>query len=161
MATTYEPIATTTLTGTSSSIVFSSIPATYTDLRLIIGSVYGSNPRIRFNSDSATNYSATNIYGDGSTAASYPQVNLDAFNIYAFGPGAGVAAYFMDIFSYAGSTYKTSLVVGSEDKNGAGGAVNRQVNLWRSTSAINNINIFSTTNFTAGTTITLYGILKA
>jgi hypothetical protein len=36
MATTYEPIATTTLGTAAAFITFSSIPATYTDLRLVV-----------------------------------------------------------------------------------------------------------------------------
>ena len=67
----------------------------------------------------------------------------------------------LDIFSYAGSTYKTALSQLSNDNNGSG-ATASTVGLWRSTSAITSINLFmSGTTFQAGTTATLYGIKSA
>ena len=65
----------------------------------------------------------------------------------------------LDVFSYAGSTNKTTLVTQSDDENGSG-VVLRMAHLWRSTSAINEISllVFSST-IAAGSTATLYGIL--
>jgi hypothetical protein len=73
MAPTYEPIATTTLGTAAASITFSSIPATYTDLRLVVvaKAVSASTLDVRFNNDSGTNYSKTEISGDGSSAVSF------------------------------------------------------------------------------------------
>jgi hypothetical protein len=66
-----------------------------------------------------------------------------------------------DLFSYAGSTFKTVLATNSQDYNGSGN-VGRTVALWRSTSAISTILLYTNAgNFNAGTTATLYGILKA
>ena len=57
---TYEPIATQTLASAAATITFSSIAATYTDLRLIFAKpIGGSSLLLRFNSDTATNYSWT------------------------------------------------------------------------------------------------------
>mgnify|MGYP006301342273 FL=1 len=64
----------------------------------------------------------------------------------------------VDIFSYAGSTYKTCLCTESMDRNGVG-TVNRRVGLWRSTSAINTITFSQADNWNVGSTFTLYGIL--
>lgn len=167
MPTTYEPIATTTLGSAASSITFSSIPGTYTDLRLtFVGQASGTdylNLFCQFNSDTGSNYSLTRLSGDGSSAASAQQSNQTRTAI------ANQSAlrltipkfYTMDLFSYAGSTFKTMLCTGSEDENGAGTVV-RSVNLWRSTSAVTSIYLFpSSANFATGTTATLYGILKA
>jgi hypothetical protein len=165
MATTYEKIATTTLGSAASDITFSSIPSTYTDLRLVwVGTTSTTNNLyIQFNSNTANNYSDTWLYGDGS-AGSYrvdnqPQIWL---NIFGSVDTTIPALFEVDIFSYAGSTFKTVLHAASGDKNGSGG-VDRGVHLWRQTSAINTIKIFSQspTNLKAGTTATLYGILKA
>jgi hypothetical protein len=66
-----------------------------------------------------------------------------------------------DIFSYAGSTFKTLLMTTSGDQNGSGW-VERIVGLYRSTSAITSISIdASASTFAVGSTATLYGILKA
>ncbi len=72
MPTTYEPIATTTLGSAAATITFSTIPATYTDLRVVwVGTVtVADSAGMRFNSDSGTNYSRTVLQGDGSAASS-------------------------------------------------------------------------------------------
>jgi hypothetical protein len=71
MPTTYDKIATTTLSS-AGVITFTSIPATYTDLVLVLSATATSfaSVKVRFNSDSATNYSFTNIGGNGSAAES-------------------------------------------------------------------------------------------
>jgi hypothetical protein len=74
MPATYEPIATTTLGSAASSITFSSIPATYTDLRLSVttadAGATATYLALQFNSDTGANYSRTRITGNGSTATS-------------------------------------------------------------------------------------------
>ena len=165
MATTYEPIATTTLAATNSTITFSSIPATYTDLRLIVtGTATAAlTPRIRFNGDTATNYSYTVLYGDGTSALSTRGANTAFISgTYNTGWSSTIPAFLtVDVFSYAGSTYKTTLNTVSIDLNGSG-SVERLVGLWRSTSAITSMTLVtSTSTFAIGTTATLYGILKA
>lgn len=160
---TYEPIATTTL-GSSGSITFSSIPSTYTDLKLVIvgKAVSYVSGAIRFNSDSGTNYSYTYLGGDGSTASSGRDTSDTT--IYAAGNLASIASTYpamvtYDIFSYAGSTYKTLLTSASNDMNGSGSR-ELTVGLWRSTSAITTISLWET-GWATGTTATLYGIKAA
>ena len=169
MPSTYEPIATTTLGSAAASITFSSIPATYTDLRLVLvgkgngGEIY---PKGYFNSDSSSsNYSYTTLEGNGSAASSGGNTNNDRFALLTTGYPNNTVFTFVtfDIFSYAGSTFKTGLATTSTDKNGSGGT-GRIVNLWRSTAAITGITVTdggAGFGWAAGTTATLYGILKA
>jgi len=165
MATTYEPIATTTLSSAAASITFSSISSAYTDLRLVVTSTSSSNATqwIRLNSDTASNYSLTAIRGNGATASSWRDAST-AISIASEYTGASSTIPILvtiDLFSYAGSTNKTCLVTESDDQNGSGDTIKR-VALWRSTSAINTISINRDNgNFNSGTTATLYGILKA
>lgn len=167
MPATYEPIATTTLSSAAASISFSSIAASWTDLRLVVTAIANASTvggYIIYNNDSGANYSWTNLRGNGSAAASSTIAPATQINL-AFVSNATTtipALYTADIFSYAGSTYKTCLITNAADKNGSG-ATERNVGLWRSTSAINRIDIYpnSANNFGAGTTATLYGILKA
>lgn len=169
MPATYEPIATTTLGSAAASITLSSIPATYTDLRVVL--VGRSNntgtPResifITFNGDTASNYSTTILYGQDSSISSFRQINQVRILAYLGLPGTAgqFSLTTVDLFSYAGSTNKTSLLTINNDQNGSG-EINRQVGLYRSTSAITSITLKPQTNsFDTGTTATVYGILKA
>lgn len=171
MPATYEPIATTTLSSAASTLTFSSIPNTFTDLRLVI---VGRTTRVdtqdpiyvRVNGDTASNYSQTALEGDGTTALSSRSTSISLWQPANF-PAANAAANLfglctMDFFSYAGSTNKTVLSTNERDMNGSG-AVVRRVHLWRSTSAITSIEFTSgsSSNFVVGTTATLYGIKAA
>ena len=174
MATTYEPIATTTLGSAAASITFSSIPGTYTDLRLVFTgystftSLNTGGVRLRFNGDTAANYSDTYLYANGSSATS--SLDTSATYIYAGQIPDNVAGTNIvgmmtaDIFSYAGSTYKTVLTTSSSDLNTGStlSTLTRVVGLWRSTAAITSLTIIAgDPNFNIGTTATLYGIKNA
>jgi hypothetical protein len=166
MPITYEPIATTTLSSAAANITFSSIPATYTDLKLVTVTTTGSTDEtsIRLNSDSSNSYSYTRITGTGSAAGSARVTNANRLDIDGGSavtdstPGLRI----VDIFSYAGSTNKTMLVDTNADRDGAGGLL-RSAGLWRNTSAVTSITIFTAggTNLATGTTATLYGIKNA
>lgn len=165
MPATYEPIATTTLGSAAASITFSTIPGTYTDLRVVltIKSATTGAAFLRLNGASGTAYSQTELYGNGSTATSSRATSASEINLTqdAIGAAGTITFYTVDVFSYAGSTNKTVLVTGQTDKNGSGMVYN-SVGLYRSTSAITSLSLHTnTTGMDAGTTATLYGILKA
>lgn len=161
MPATYEPIATTTLGSTQPTIIFSSIPSTYTDLKLVFvgSSVAGNGPTIRLNGVTSNLYSYTYMYAsasvgnnDTSSIATYNSTGWSTSS-----PGLVI----IDLFNYTGSPDKTILVSTSIDKNGSG-EVGRTVGLFRSSSAISSITLFlGSGNFPAGSTATLYGIKKA
>ena len=165
MATTYEPIATNTLGSAAASIVFSSIPATYTDLRVVfVGTATSATGlRAQFNSDTASNYSRTSLLGDGGSVYAQRGTSI-AFISLGINDNLSTTVptmRTMDIFSYAGSTYKTVLTNESTDMNGSGAAT-VAVQLWRSTSAITSISLnLSTSTIAAGSIATLYGIKNA
>ena len=75
MPTTYTPLQTTTLGSSQASVTLSGISGSYTDLVVVIsaqGTSAGNDQDINmtFNSDTATNYSRTRLYGNGSNASS-------------------------------------------------------------------------------------------
>jgi hypothetical protein len=160
MASTYEPIATTTLGSDTTTITFSSIAGTYTDLIIAGNGIASSDAGIsvRFNSDTGSNYSYTYIYGDGTSAVSGRDTNQG----FASGGRLGVngATSLFHIMNYANtSTYKTMLSRGSN----AAVLTIAVVSLWRSTSAITTIALTRGNggNFATGSTFTLYGIKAA
>jgi hypothetical protein len=164
MAITYEPIATTTLGSAASSVTFSSISGSYTDLILITNSATGVNDidmYIQVNSDTGSNYSWTRITGNGTSAASsrgssfslgYRVGNMSGSNV-----GQNNAVIQFQNYSNT-TTYKTLL----SRSNNASLLVEAYVGLWSSTSAINTIAIKTQSgNFSTGSTFTLYGIKAA
>ena len=159
MPVTYEPIATQTLSGTSSQITFSSIPGTYTDLRLVASfQDSGEAAYIRFNTDSGANYSRQLLYGAGTSAAALKQYNLTSFNFG--GAATDYNANFIDIMNYSNtSVFKTSLYRNNEKS----AFLSYHCLLWSSTAAITRIDINATSanSLKAGSVFTLYGIKAA
>lgn len=161
---TYEPIATTTLGSAAASITFSSIAATYTDLKLILTAKTAAltNIRMQFNSDTAANYSFTYLAGSGTAAISAAVTGSTSLRYDSGNTATGqVVLLELDILSYAGSANKTVLAKYSNDNNGSG-FLTDTVGLWRSTAAITSLVVYGGTNaLDIGTTATLYGIKAA
>jgi hypothetical protein len=164
---TYTPIATTSPSA-ASSIDFTSISGSYTDLVLVLSvSIGGSSGGTMYfqcgngSVDTGTNYSLTTLGGDGSTASSTRSPNISAG--LAMGYIGGVTAsqpatVLLNFQNYSNtSTYKTVLSRG----NSAGAVTDANVSLWRSTSAINTIKIYMSGSRTFTGTATLYGITAA
>lgn len=162
-AATYVPISTQTLSTTPTTVTISSIPSTYTDLIIVInGGCQGGGLRLRFNSDTGTNYSATALYGNGTSAASTRFTSQNGMDIAGIAAGMNATATsILQVQNYSNSTtYKTLL-----NREGfASGETIAVVGLWRSTSAITQVDIYAingTGTWYSGSTITLYGILGA
>ena len=163
MATTYDLIASQTLGSAAASITFSSIAASWTDLRLVFKTISGSaTVGMRFNSDTGNNYSSTYLLGSGSAASSGKYNNNNSIPLADNTSSTGWSFQAADIFSYAGSTYKTVLSNNNNDQNGSGNIENT-VSLWRNTAAITTILLttFTASTFAIGTTAQLYGIRAA
>ena len=160
---TYTPIATTTLGSAAASYTFSSIPSTYTDLIVTVTAINATGVSvlgIRFNSDSASNYSWTRLYGDGTSAVSDRSTSQIQGNIGATS-NTTQTINIAQIMNYANTTiYKTVIARG----NNAAGATSAIVSLWKATpAAINSLTVVDVNgyNFSVGSTFTLYGIASA
>jgi len=160
MTATYDCIATTTLGSAQSSVTFSSISGSFTDLVLICNTqrtANAGNPiRFRYNSDSGSNYSQTNMWGNGSSANSDRLTNTTYQEIFGLPVSSAFSTQIVNIQNYSNATtYKTSLLRG----NNASQQVIQIVGLWRNTNAITAIEIFvAADNIASGSTFTLYGI---
>lgn len=166
MPITYDNIATTTLGSSAANITFSSIPATYTDLRVVITGTSTTGSQNIFgtlNSDSGTNYSMTRMNATGTFAQSDTRPNDVWMLLNSAGTSTTVPFLIeLDLLSYTSSKFKSILCVTSENLGATTGAINRSVYSWRSTSAITAISLFpSGGNLATGTTATLYGIKNA
>jgi hypothetical protein len=164
MPTTYEPIATTTLGSAQSSVTFSSISGTYTDLVLVAAPKLSSgagNMQCQFNSDTGSNYSMTELGGTGSAAFSSRASNLTSVRLtyYGYVENNNNQNTIIQIQNYSNATtYKTLLARSNNAANGTGATVG----LWRSTSAITSVVLsLDASTFASGSTFTLYGIKAA
>ncbi len=165
----YESIASASGTGSSGSITFSSIPSTYKHLQLrAIGrSDYaGSNVQLamRFNSDTATNYSTHNLIGIGSGSGTATGTASTTYIEGGQMAGATLSASIygvtiIDVLDYQDTNkFKTSRSLSGFDANGSG-QVLLSSGAWRSTSAISSIVLLAGAgNWTTDSRFALYGI---
>ena len=159
---TYALIESQVLGAAASTVTFSSIPGTYTDLVVVInGGVTSGQPAVwfRINSDSASNYSFTRLTGNGTSALSSREVNQAQANVASY---AGMNTtlntnIIVQIMDYSNTTTNKTII---SRANLATDGLETAVNIWRSNVAVTNIQFLtsSATNFAIGSTFRLYGI---
>jgi hypothetical protein len=172
MATYIEIASVTVGSGGTSAITFSSIPADYTDLKLVY-SIRSNEPynesRIVLNGSTAYTYSYRNIEGTGSSVGSgngssttalggTSVVNRSSDTASVFGSGE---LYFPN---YAGSAYKSISGDSVQENNATNAEQMLGAGLWAHTAAITSISISPATagspNCVQYSTAYLYGIKK-
>lgn len=162
---TYVAIATTTVSSSTSTITFSSIPGTYTDLRLVAQAKCSGTRDLefRFNGDAGTNYSTTWLFNNSNSLGT-AKGNNQTFG-YLDWVGASTDDNYtatVDIMNYSNTTtYKT--VLNRAGRAAVGSDV--VVNMWRSTAAITSISLsfqhVGGATIEAGSIFSLYGIAAA
>lgn len=157
---TYEPITTTTVSSAVSSVTFTNVSQSYTDLVIVFNGTLSSadNNSIEFNNENQNQlYSVTRLYGNGSTVGSN---RSSAQNSMQIGEMATVPSTdIIQIFNYSGTT--SSKVVISSGRN-TSGFLKNTIGLFRSNSAITTIKIMTSgANYQVGSTFTIYGIKAA
>jgi hypothetical protein len=163
---TYTPIATNTVSGTSTATVtFSSISGSYTDLIIVAnGSItVNDNTYVQFNSSGGTGYSGTYFTGNGTTAAAGTYTSNDRIVAdYTSYPnttgGAWTTIY--HFMNYANTNTVKSCLIRA---NNAGIGTSLSTHSWNSSAAITSIALQCTgsSKWGNGTTFTLYGIQAA
>ena len=167
MANTYTLIASNTLTTSAASVTFSAIPNTYTDLVLRMStrgavSAQGTGPiYFRLSGDISTNYSVTDLKGNGSSASSSRQ---SSFNFGDAGESVWVS-WTADTFAnteiyipnYTVSQNKPISVFAAVENNATSAVIETQAVLWRNNTSISSIELSQFT-FAAGSSFFLYGI---
>jgi hypothetical protein len=167
MANTLKKIQTVTVgSGGAASIDFTSIPQTYTDLKIVLSARTNRTPQVAdivslsFNG-STSNRSLRDLYGSGSGTFSSNTTSMYA----SYAPSAGATASIFGnaeiyIPNYTSSNFK-SVSVDSVSENNATESYNNLIaNLWSNTAAITSITLTPVvgTLFNQYSTATLYGI---
>jgi hypothetical protein len=172
MANTYVKIGSTVTVGVlgAANIEFTSIPATYTDLKVVISSRglpanLGEANRISFNGDTTNgNYSNKRLLGTGSAASSQSQTARESsFNTNSTATASTFANSEIYIPNYASANAKSFSIDTVTENNGTEAYSALIAYSWSGTAAITSITLVpeSATNFAQYSTATLYGILKS
>lgn len=164
MATTMKLIAKNVLGTAASSVSFTSIPGTYTDLLLLSSARCSTTTDyfwIRFNGVS-TNLSGRSLYGqNGSTVASITLAPY-ARMVQSDHTANTFSANSIYIPNYAGSTNKSLSVDAGYSTATTSSLIDVVAGLWSSTAAITQVDLVPNSgNFAASSSFFLYGISRA
>jgi hypothetical protein len=163
MANTFKKIQTVTVgSGGAASIDFTSIPQTYTDLKIVLSARGTTDSSIlgEFNGVT-TGYSTRFFRGNGSTAASSTSSDL---RVGVLNPSSYTASVFSTseiyIPNYTSSTQKSISVESANENNATTNYMFLAVGLSTATAAITSIKLKNDggENFVQYTTATLYGV---
>lgn len=161
--------------GGATEILFSSIASTYDDLMILTSlrtdrsAQTNDNINIRFNGDTATNYSRVQLVATGSSASTAAGANATSITTIQ-APGASATANtfgsgIIYIPNYKNTSYNKQVIVDGVQENNSTTAyfIGLFAGLYRSTSAISSIRLFPNTgpNFVQYSQATLYGVTKA
>ena len=167
----YELIETAIVSGSSTtSVIFSNLgdySSTYKhlQLRLMVRTNRPINQddsiRVRYNADTATNYSFHALRGYSGSVSSFAGSNVDYGYLNDFTAASGTptgnfTAFVIDVLDpYSSTKFKTGrTLTGSANL----AHVMLASHLWRSTSAVSSIQLYSGSTLTAGTRLSLYGV---
>ena len=171
MANTFKKIQTVTIgSGGSSTIEFTSIPQTYTDLKVVLSVRSDRNTgtqsdfQLRFNSNSS-NYSRLFLQGNGSTVSTGPDSGASFGLIGTSVQDTDTASVFgsaeVYIPNYTSANYKNWSSDSVRENNASSSSQIIVGGMWSDTAAITSITFYVESNtqlFKQYSTATLYGI---
>ena len=120
------PLGVFTLSSGQNEIEFTNIPQTYTHLQVrgVVNTNFGSvdNIYLRFNSDTAGNYSWHALNGNGSSASTASGTSTSSILISRIaGTGTNMSGFVLDILDYRNTNKtKTTRSLSGFDNNGSG-----------------------------------------
>jgi hypothetical protein len=156
---TYDLIASNVLGSSASSVTFSSIPATYRDLVVVVkADGANQNALIRLNSDTTgSNYSPVSMYGTGSSAfSSTIGQNTITYDVAADTNYLAI----INIMDYSATDKHKTMLNRANNPTGSAPAVGASAIRWANTSAVNTVTILiSAGSWAVGSSFYLYGLV--
>jgi len=150
--------------GGASTIDFTSIPGTYTDLLLVCSTRPGSTDsswvqKLKFNGVN-TNQTLRGFDGNGAAVENYTGTEIAPIN-EAFGATANTFSNNqIYIPNYSGNTNKSVSIDGASEANATTAFLRLAAGLWSSTAAITQITLVAPSTYAQYSSATLYGITK-
>lgn len=171
-ANTFTQIGSTVTVGSggAASISFSSIPATYTDLKIVVSARVDSaavydNLKVSINGSSSAIYSDKLVYGNGTAAASAGNSTSTYEPFFYSVNSTATASVFSngEIYfpNYTSANYKSYSIDCVTENNATSSVTALAAALWSSTAAITSVTFTPASgNLVQYSTASLYGILK-
>jgi hypothetical protein len=166
---TYTPLANVTLGTAAASVTFSSIPATYRDLIVVVAPIMTTNDvgfNIRFNSDTGANYSYVLARGLANVTPVQSQSYSSQTEIFGagFSLGQGTSSpttVLLNVMDYSATDkHKTILNRFGTRRDNGDSEVGMLAGRWSNTAAISTILLVTgSSTFAANTTVSLYGVI--
>jgi hypothetical protein len=163
---TYTPLATITLTGTDSEVVFASIPSGYRDLVFSISILGTSNDQscvMQLNADTGANYSNVRMagwgasYGSNTTGTTY--IFVSGYNYGLATSGAPTIAQGSILDYSATDKHKSTLIRSRSSRDNGDGDTAAGAGRWANTAAVTSVKFYLTGgSFIAGSTFSLFGV---
>lgn len=169
MATTMKLIAKQTLGSNASTVTFSDIPGTYTDLLAVLSIRSTRSAQVVDNllallNGSSTAYTARILSGDGSAAGSSNWTSAYATLAVTAAGATSNTFSSVEIYipNYAGSTNKSFSTTAVSENNATSARIEATATLWSNTAAVTSI-VFDLDvgDFVTNSSFFLYGITKA
>jgi hypothetical protein len=163
----YESIATVLVTGSESSISFTSIPSTYQHLQIRAINQTGQvnyNLGLTFNGDTGSNWSYHQMlgyYDGGAGTAASASTSISNPNIFITGSSgqSSFAPAIVDILDYTNTNKYTTVRAISAQVNSTNGYATFRSAAWMNTNAVTSITIGNSgQTIAAGSHFALYGI---
>lgn len=169
MANTFELIASNTVgSGGATTVTFSSIPQTYTDLvlKMSVRTSHTGPVELWINPNGSTaNGTAKALQGNGSAAASYNSSRFETFGYVNFSTTTASTFSSIDSYipNYTAATNKSMSSDGASENNGTTAYAMLEAALWSNTAAITSLDIVLATgkSFVEYSSFYLYGVKNA
>ena len=159
-STTYTPIATTTLTGTDTEILFSNIPNSFKDLVLISNFRFSTagGVVIQCNSDTVGPYPIQTLYSTGTTVLShYENYSASQLSYYVSFDQNYPGAFLIHFMDYSATDRHKNFICRASSVHNSGTCIT--AGRYASNSAISSFKIYSGTRlFQPGDKFSLFGI---
>lgn len=164
----FQLISTQILSGSASSVTFSSLPSTYSHLQIryvVRQSTAGTIiPMLNFNGDTAANYAWHRLYGNGTTVNSDSSISTTQILALTGPGGSDTAGVFMpaivDILDYRStSKNKTVRYLTGAEMNNTARVMALTSGLWASTAAVSSLTLTALSgSFAIGSRFSIYGV---
>jgi hypothetical protein len=159
---TYTPLANITLGSNTTSVTFSSITSGFRDYIIVFDgamSAGNTNLGIRFNGDTASNYSNELMYGAGSGGGTAAAGTTNFFTLGYVTTTDRITGTAHILDATTTDKHKSGLNRYGQPSGTGNPLVAAVANRWANTAAITSITVLALTNAMAtGSTIALYGI---